>query len=216
MHGFGAIAVDPTGTGPRDGTTNLVLQVTAASYAVTASAVTFKMAENVSPAAFVIAPQGITLAELERVSAVSFAVSTFPASLNFKMPVAPASFVVTANPTTDNDALAVSPASIAVTFNDVGIRRTGADFDLVYGGVGHYLEEIERAKQLAAITRKPPPAVDLRSQPTFAPFGGAPVAPPRPQVDLAALAQQRMGAQMAAAQAAKKRRTEQAILLLAP
>lgn len=85
------------------------------------------------------------------------------------------------------------------------------------GGVGHFLYEIEEAKRLAAITKRGPPGfIDLRSTPTFAAFGGQPVAPSAPPVDLQAIANQQVTAQMQAAQAAKKRRREsEAILLLA-
>lgn len=85
------------------------------------------------------------------------------------------------------------------------------------GGVGHYRFELEEARRLAAITKRGPPGfVDLRSAPTFAPFGGPPAAPAMPGPDPGMIAQQRPTAQMQAAQDARKRRREvEAILLLA-
>lgn len=91
------------------------------------------------------------------------------------------------------------------------------DAQPLLGGIGHYLVEIEEAKRLAAITKRGPPGfVDLRSAPTFAPFGSPPIAPAAPPIDLQAVAAQRAAAQLQAAQATqKRRRDEEAILLLA-
>jgi hypothetical protein len=217
MFGFGPIGVNPIGTGPRGGHTITVLQVAAASYAITASAtVAFSISDNISPAAFVVAGQGVTEKEIEAVGSTSFAVTGQSATFSEMWSIAPGSVAVTANPVLGFDGEAIQPAPFTVSVSDVEMSWTGAGVDpLQYGGIGHYKLEAERVKQLAAIERKPPPPIDLRSQPRFAPISAAPVAPPAPQVDLAAITQQRMGAQMQAAQAAKKRRNEQALLLLA-
>jgi len=94
-------------------------------------------------------------------------------------------------------------------------REIVPDAAFLFGGVGHYKLELERAKQLAAITRKAPPPVDLRTRPQFAPLASPPIAAAALAVDMAAVQQQRMAAQMAQVQAAKKRREAEAILLLA-
>lgn len=85
----------------------------------------------------------------------------------------------------------------------------------LFGGVGHYKLEMERAKQLARITRNPPAPVDLRTRPQFAPLASPYIAPTAQAPGIAPGQDQRMAAQMAAAQAAKKRRDVEAILLLA-
>lgn len=87
----------------------------------------------------------------------------------------------------------------------------------LYGGIGHFLVEIERAKQLAKITRKTPAPIDRTSKPQFAPVGRPPIAPSAPVINLQAIQNERMAAQQqAAAQAAtiKRRRQEAEILLL--
>lgn len=84
-----------------------------------------------------------------------------------------------------------------------------------YGGIGHLLMEMQRAKQLAAITRTIPPPVDRRTAPTFRPVARPQAAPIAPAVDMAAIQKQHMEAAAAAAKVAKKRREEEAILLLA-
>jgi type IV secretory pathway VirB10-like protein len=83
------------------------------------------------------------------------------------------------------------------------LDRTGADFDLVYGGVGHYLEEIEQARQLAKITRKTPAPIVQPPKPRLHPSAGAPVAPQPPAVDPGAIAAQRMARLQAQAEQAR-------------
>jgi hypothetical protein len=219
MPGFGAVGVQPIGVGPpQTGLVPIIVVVSSASYALTANAVTLNETDNISPAAFVVAPQGVTLKELEAVAANSFAVSTVPVSFKFAENVAATSNTVTTYPTTEPEVWPIAATSFAITFNDVPLKWTGAPFDLVYGGVGHYKYEAARARQLAKITRTIPPPIDRRSAPTFAPIGQArpPIAPAAPAVDMAAIQNQRMAEQaQAAAVAAKRRRNEQALLLLA-
>ena len=84
-----------------------------------------------------------------------------------------------------------------------------------YGGIGHYLEAIEQARQLAKITRNTPSPIDRTSRPQFAPVGRPPIAP---VVDLQAIQNQRTAAQLAASARAatiKRGRQEAEILLLA-
>jgi hypothetical protein len=60
-----------------------------------------------------------------------------------------------------------------ITLGQYTLARSGGEFDLVYGGIGHYLEEIERAKQLRKITRKTPAPVVHEKWPRLPP-------PPQP------------------------------------
>lgn len=105
--------------------------------------------------------------------------------------------------------------AVAFTPSAAPLSRTGDNYEFKFGGVGHYKLERERAAQLAKITRKPPPPVDLRTAPQFAPIGRAPVVAPVPVVDLASIQNQRMAEQMQAARIQKRRRDEEALLLLA-
>lgn len=91
----------------------------------------------------------------------------------------------------------------------------GDQAQFFYGGVGHLLMEMQRAKQLAAITRTIPHPVDRRTMPMFRPVARPLAAPIAPAVDVAAIQKQRMEAAAAAAKVAKRRREEEAILLLA-
>jgi hypothetical protein len=194
----------------------ITLRVDTQSYTLTANSVTLKATDNISPAAFVIAAQGVTLKEIEAVSANSFALTASTVSFKLVAIVSPAFFAVTTNPTTEPEVEYVGAASYAITFNDVPLIWTGAGIDTSYtGGVGHFLEEIERQKRLNAITRKIPGPVDRRTVPRFAPLQAPPSAPAAPAPDMAAIQNQRMAEAAAQARIAKRRRDEEAVLLLA-
>lgn len=198
--------------------TTIVLSVSAANYAITASAVLFKIAELVTQSTITIA--GVENSEQikESVATASFLLSTSTVSFKIVEPVSAASYVVTPSPVNLMDIEPVLPGSIVISPLAVPLTRTGFDYDFQQGGVGHLLYEALEAKRLAAITRRGPPGfVDLRSQPSFGSFGGPPVAAAAPPVNLQAVAEQRAAAQQQAAQEATKRRRrdEEAIVLLA-
>jgi hypothetical protein len=102
----------------------------------------------------------------------------------------------------------------AITPVPTPLIRTGGDVDEVYGGIGHYLEEIEQAKQLARITRKTPAPIVHEIRPQLQPPASPPMAPQPPAVDRAAIAAQRLEQQAAQARISKRRRQEAEILLL--
>jgi hypothetical protein len=95
--------------------------------------------------------------------------------------------------------------------------RTGDDFDLVYGGIGHYLVELEEKRRLAAITRKAPVPIDRTTPPGFRPMAAPQPAPsPTAAIDLAAAFAGRAAERQAQQAAiARRRRQEAEILLLA-
>ncbi len=59
----------------------------------------------------------------------------------------------------------------------VVLTRSGGDYDQVYGGVGHYREELERLRQLATITRPVPRPIVRAMRPLLRPL----VMPAAPQ-----------------------------------
>lgn len=213
--GFDAIGRLALGQLPRPALVPIIMVVGSASFAVAASAVSLNVTDNISPAAFVVSPQGVTAAELEKVTATSFAFTAQNVSFRLTEAVVPASFTWTPNPVLEPEVEPITRASFVITPTDVTLKWTGASFDLVYGGVGHYKVEMERARQLARITRKTPPPIDRRSVATFGPVGGSPSAPIARAIDLQAIQNQRMAAQAQAARAAQQRRDEEALLLLA-
>jgi hypothetical protein len=190
------------------------------------------VALNADPAAFALTggPESFTISEGSNVGAFAltgvplglggdagvgaFASTGLPASFNVSEAVAAGSFTLNGQPVNEIIFVPEPAGSFMLTGYDAILTRTGADFDLTYGGVGHYLLEAARAKQLAYVKRQPPAAIDRRSAPQFEPLARPPVAPSAPLVDMAAVQEQRTAVEMQAAKAAKKQRDLEAILLL--
>ena len=144
---------------------------------------------------FVQTPAGLDALGRLALGQMSNAAPVFGASVAINAPSAAARFAVTSGANT--------------------LSRSGADFDLVYGGIGHYLEAIERARELARITRKTPAPI---VQPPLPPPLSAPAASRPTAIDLQAVAAQQAAEQQAQAERARiarRRRQEAEILLLA-
>lgn len=198
--------------------TTTILLVSPGSFALTANAVTFKTTEPVNVAAFGLTGVSTSFKISSAPAAATFALTGVAASFRISAVALTGSYVLSGVPTTELITEPIASAAFTLTFLDVPVSRTGGDFDLTYGGIGHYLVEVENAKQLARITRKTPRPIDRTTKPQFAPIGSPPSAPPAPVIDLQAAQNERMAAQQqAAAQAAtiKRRREEESILLLA-
>ena len=106
----------------------------------------------------------------------------------------------------------------------VVLTRSGGDYDQVYGGVGHYREELERLRQLATITRPVPRPIVRAMRPLLRPLvmPAAPqprraAAPDLQAIHLRDMAVRRLAQEAAQRQAAiaHRRREEAEILLLA-
>lgn len=101
----------------------------------------------------------------------------------------------------------------AWTLTPTPLIRTGDDFDQVYGGVGHYLEELEEKRRLARITRKTPAPIQTKAWPALPPIIAQPPRP-APAIDPQAIAAQ-WQAEQKQVDAAARRRQALEILLLA-
>ena len=148
---------------------------------------------------FVQTPAGLDARGRLAIGQMSNAAPIFGVAVSINMPSAGNSYAVTPGPLSTLD-------------------RTGADFDLVYGGIGHYLEEIERQRQFAKITRKTPAPIVQPPGPPLQSSAGAPVAPQPPAIDPGAIAAPRMAQLKAQAEQAgilRRRRLEAEVLLLA-
>lgn len=195
--------------------TTTVLTVTAGAFAFTGSAATFTIKEAAAAGSFALTGVAATFQVKEAATAGAFAFTGSAATFRIYETALAGSFVFTGfsalEPLTEN----VQPGLFRFTGHDAPLTRTGFDYDVQQGGVGHYLYEREKAKQLAAITRPTPRPIDRRTMPRMgplarpysAPIPPAPVAPP--------VQPDRMAAAAAQVQATKKRRELEAILLLA-
>lgn len=200
--------------------------------AFTLAAATGSFEETGNPAAFLVKQLSTVGAFALTGFSASFTVSNAAAPGAFAFTGGAAAFKVSASAAAGSFTLNGSPVSggfqerfeliagtgeFVVSGSPVALIRTGKEYQTPLGGIGHYLLEVERAKQLAAITRKAPPPIDTRTEPRFAPLlASPPVRAPAPVGDIAAVQQQRMADEMRATeQATKRRRDLEAILLLA-
>lgn len=193
----------------------ITLTAATGSYALSGVSATFTITESPAVGSFAIsgsdAPGHIGLASVSGVFSISGATQTFDITEN----VSVGAYVITGS-VANNTSGAADPGSYLLTGINTPLVWTGAGVDTSYtGGIGHLLEEMERQKQLNAITRKVPGPVDRRTVPRFAPLQGAPSAPAAPAPDMAAIQNQRMADAAKQAAVAKRRRDEEALLLLA-
>lgn len=194
---------------------NQALPAATGSFAVGGQAATFSISEAVTVGPFALtgisASFSVSFADALGVFNWTGNQGPLVVSLNS----VPGAFVLTGYPANEPFVEVAEGGTIKVTFPDAVLTRTGFDYDFQQGGIGHYLEELERARQLARITRNPGVPIDRRTRPRFQPIGRPLMVPPAPAPDVQAIARERMAAQMAVAAAQKKRRDEEALLLLA-
>jgi hypothetical protein len=215
MLGFDAVGRLALGQLPR-GSVTATLTAAAGSLTVTGSAVTFSIVEAAAAGSLALSGVTTSFAVKSAIGAGAFVSAGVAAVLTPTVNAASGTFTMNGQPVNEIIMEAEGPASFVVAGNYAALSRTGFDYDFQQGGIGHLLMEMERAKQLAAITRTIPPPVDRRSAPTFRPAPRPLAAPIAPAVDMmAAIQKQRMDEAAAASKAAKKRRDEEAILLLA-
>jgi hypothetical protein len=197
------------------GLTTAYFSVSAGAFTFTAFPVSFTITEAVSAGSVALAGVASSFTISETAASGAFAVA--PKTVSFKITerIVAGAFTMNGQPVNEIIMEAEGPASFVVAGNDAALSRTGFDYDFQQGGIGHLLMEMQRAKQLAAITRTIPPPVDRRTAPTFRPVARPQAAPIAQAVDMAAIQKQRTDEAAAASRAAKKRREEEAILLLA-
>jgi hypothetical protein len=210
---FDAIGRVAIGQVPSSG--SVVMAAATGTFAFTGNAATFAISEAASTGAFNLTGITASFSVGWPETAGAFTFTGKAATFTISEAAASGAFALTGQPANETILWPDAPASFVFTGNPANLVRTGDNYEFKLGGVGHYKLELERAKQLAAITRKAPGPIDLRTKPQFQPLASPYSAPSSPSLDAAAILKQRMDAQMAAAKAAKKRRDAEAILLLA-
>lgn len=198
---------------PDSGATTTTLTAAAGALTIVGVAVSFTITEAISAASISISGTATPFKITEAVAPGAISLAGKPITFTITEALAAGSFTINGQPVNEIILEAETAAAIRIIGNDAQLVRTGFDYDVQQGGIGHYLLEAEEAKRLAAITNRPPPGfLDTRTPPTAALIGPRP-APVAPSVDLGAL---RAQAEAHAAQkAAKQRRDIEAILLLA-
>lgn len=213
MLGFDAVGRLALGQLPTTAT-NTVLTADAGSYTITGVVSTFKVSEAATAGAYALTGVAETFKiSLAPVSG-AYVITGVSTTENIKEPVAAGAYVITGNAVSVNISMVATPGSYVITPTNTPLVRTGGDYDQVYGGIGHYLEEIERQRQLAKITRKTPAPIVQQSIP-FPQAAAAPQgAQPQPVIDLQAIQQQRMADAQAQAEQVRILRRRQAIEIL--
>lgn len=191
---------------------NISMPAVSASFAVSGGGQPFTLAENAAAGSFALSATSIS--EVIEVAAGSFSLTGAAQTFTITENVGAGSYDITGSVSNNVNGVAESGAFL-LTAPDQWIYRTGDDYEFKLGGIGHLLEEIERQKQLNAITRKIPGPVDRRSIPRFEPLRGLSSAPAVPAPDMASVQNQHMAEAAAQARTAKRRRDEEALLLLA-
>lgn len=213
--GFDALGHLALGNFP-DTASNTSMQADAGAFALTGKAASFTVSQAAAVVSYAFTGNAAPLKVSLSSGAGAFALTGKAATFAINYVASPGAYILTgkaANDVTTEDA---DTGTFVLSSPEARLERTGFDYEFQQGGIGHLLLEAERAKQLAAITRKAPPPVDLRSPLRFPPLASPPVAAPAPVLDMAAAQRQRMADEMRAAEVAKKRRRdEEAILLLA-
>ncbi len=182
----------------------------AGAYSFTGVAVTFGTREAAVAGSYALGGKAVTFAGAEPAAAGTYVLAGQAASFAGALPPVSGSYVVTGYASVDLIVMPAVAGSYALTPGPTVLTRTGGDFDQVYGGIGHYLEELERARQLARITRKTPAPIVHETAPRLRPM------PAPPASSLQAIAAQRLAAgQAERIRISKRRRQEAEILLLA-
>ncbi|WP_315729032.1 hypothetical protein [Bradyrhizobium sp. SZCCHNS2015] len=177
----------------------------AASFAVSEAAVTGSVALGGVP---------VATSQTWRAAGASVAVTFEPALLVPAVIASPGALQATAIAANDTVLEAAAGAVVVLSPSPTDLVRTGDDHEFKLGGVGHFRLELERAKQLARITRKVPPPVDLRTASKFKSIRVPQSVLPATGTDLSAGQFQHLASQMRVVAAAKKRCELEAILLL--
>ena len=212
--GYDAIGRWPLGTLPR-GRQVVTLSAAAGAFSVSGVAALFKVVQGSATGTFAVSGSASFFKLSEPASVGAFIFNGQPASFKLTEQASTGAFGLSGNPVNERILFPDAPGAFIVSGQDANLVRTGDDYEFKLGGIGHFLEEIERQKQLNAITRKVPAPVDRRTIPRFAPLQAAPSAPAAPAPDMAAIQNQRMAEAARQAAGARRRRDEEALLLLA-
>jgi hypothetical protein len=192
------------------------LLAAAGSYSFTGNAVTFGTGEPAVAGSYALGGKAVTFAGAEPAAAGAYVLAGKTAVFAGALPPVSGSYSVTGYGAIDLIVMPVGAGSYGLTPGPYVLTRTGGDFDQVYGGIGHYLEQLEQAKQLAKITRKIPAPIVHAIAPRLRPVPAPPAVPAQPAGSLEAIAPQRLAAgQAERLRISQRRRQEAEILLLA-
>lgn len=223
MLGFDALGRLALGQIRQDGAVAVVITASAGAYTLTGNAITLNTTLAASAGAYVFTGNAALFNTSMAVSAGSFSLTGNAVSFNAGLVAGAGAYALSGVDTAFAVNFVASGGTITITSGDHTLTRTGDETEQVYGGVGHYLEELAKKRKLEKITRRNPPPI-VQRPPELRPFA---VSQPEQQPDFGVLtnpdalagqyeAQAMQAQQMAAAEQQRQRnRRALAVLLLA-
>ncbi|MGJ4997299.1 hypothetical protein ACQR0Z_22945 [Bradyrhizobium sp. HKCCYLS3077] len=180
------------------------------AFAFTGLAASFTISEAAVTGAVALGGGPVATSQTSLAAGASVAITFEPAPLVPAIIASLGAFQATAIAANDTVLEAAAGAVIVLSPSPTDLFRTGDDYEFKLGGVGHFRLELEQAKQLAKISRRAPPPVDLRSALKFEPIGR-----PSPVTSAPTPQSNRTQAEIRAVRVTEKRREEKTIILIA-
>lgn len=185
----------------------VVLAASAGSYSLTGVATAALSTLTAQPGAYALNGNPAGGASEFVAEAGAYTLTGSAATLDPALLASAGSYTITGNDAAFPIVWRVEGGSYTIVPGESELRRTGYDYPPDYYGIGHYLEEIQRLKQLNAITRKVPPPIIREVRANIRPIAAPQVAQQPAQVlDLQAIMAGR-----AALQAEQERQQQEAI-----
>jgi len=194
-----------------------LLPAPAGSYALGGTPALFAGTIAAAADGFAIGGQTAAFKSTFAAPAGAYAISGGATAFQTSLPPLSGGYVLSGGSSWLPGTMRVDGGGYVVALGEYALRRSGGDYDQVYGGIGHYLEELERIRQLARITRKTPAPIVHETGPRLPPIAPSVAEPMMPQPDPRQIIARRLEAEKLQRQAAiaMRRRREAEILLLA-
>lgn len=163
-------------------TLRATLLASAGAYAITGNAVKSAVSFVAQPGSYSLT--GLAANLTPKIAAATGSYSLTGNAVNFAPSLQSASgqYTITGSLAALNVNWVVDGGAYVITLGEYELRRTGFDYPPDYYGIGHYLEEIEKAKQLEKITRKTPAPIVQQPRSAIRPQQPAPQPPVMPQL----------------------------------
>jgi hypothetical protein len=181
----------------------------AGGYSLTGQAAAFKVGEPAAPGAYALTGQAASLNPREAAAPGSYALTGQASTDTVTQTSAGGSYAVSGRAALGTVTMVAAGTSYSLAVGPWVLTRTGDDDEFKLGGVGHYLEELQRQRDLQRISRKTPQPIRTQPWPAFS------VAPPRsPPMGAPPVLDQLSLSAARAADLARRRRAALTVLLL--
>jgi hypothetical protein len=160
MLGFDALGRLALGQIGHAGAVAVTLTADTGAYTYTGNGATFTTTLVGAVTPYVLTGNAAVFTTTMPVASTSYALTGNGASFNVTLAATAGAFALSGGAAAFDTNFSVSAASFVVSSGTHTLIRTGDETEQVYGGVGHYLEELAKRRQLEKITkRRPVPVV---------------------------------------------------------